>query len=265
MEALRKFSTDAEKAKKEVEKAASKRSHLAPLTAIENEEGRKAHQAALATELMRNEGMVVGLSLSAKRGSNFNATFGKQKAENRVKLTAASKRVGELKMCLKTSVALFGDLAATAELTSGVSQETKTCVTSHLMEMARCLEELQHVPTELACFTATCQRWGSDLVDAGCKVMIAEASRANYGKAVLMFRRAKKLHQDADLASRSQPSAVPSLIQSPATLLFRASFDVITGNALVMAPGAADTSEVALTAGAAAEAEEDADADVQTP
>ena len=95
--------------------------------------------------------------------------------------------------------------------------------------------------------------------------MIGEASRANYGKAVLMFRRAKKLHQDADLASRSQPSAVPSLIQSPATLLFRASFDVITGNALVMAPGAADTSEVTLTAGGAAEAEEDADADVQAP
>ena len=43
MEALRKFSTDVEKAKKEVEKAASKRSHLVPLTAIENEEGRKAH------------------------------------------------------------------------------------------------------------------------------------------------------------------------------------------------------------------------------
>ena len=91
----------------------------------------------------------------------------------------------------QTSVALFGDLAATAELTSGVSKETKTCVTPHLMEMARCLEELQHVPTELACFTATCQRWGSDLVDAGCKVMIGEASRANYGKAVLMFRREK--------------------------------------------------------------------------
>ena len=55
------------------------------------------------------------------------------------------------------------------------------------------------------------------------------------------------------------------LIQSPATLLFRASFDVITGNALVMAPGAADTSEVTLAAGAAGEAEEDADADVQAP
>ena len=81
MEALRKFSTDAEKAKKEIEKAASNRSHLAPLTAIENEEGRKAHQAALATELMRNEGMVVGLSLSAKKGLDFQRYL--RKAESR--------------------------------------------------------------------------------------------------------------------------------------------------------------------------------------